>query len=875
MRSSCNLVSVLLLASSATIYTTTTLAAAHADVAATLTPPATPLIACDPYFSVWSPGPKLAQVNTTHWTGRPQTLTSLVQIDGTTYRLIGTEPRTAPELPQTSLRVDPTQTIYEFAGAGIELTLKFTTPALPDDIDLLSRPITYLTYTVQATDGKQHDVQVYFDASGELAVNEPLQTVQWADESTDELVTLKIGSVAQNVLGQSGDDLRIDWGYLYVAAPSDSVAFREIGRPHGDQGVRGRFVGGLDKDATVLDDESAPAGEVVAGIALKPREVGAEGVSQWLVVAYDDLYSIEYMRKPLRPYWRRNGLDAAGLLNEAVRDYPTLIDRCEKFNDELLADLRAAGGEEYALLAALAYRQCFAAGKFVADGNGQPIHFCKENHSNGCIGTADVFYPMSPQFLLFGPSLAKSFLVPHMEYAASSRWKFRFAPHSLGIYPKANGQLYGGGEWSEEYQMPVEECGNLMILMAAVARLEGHTQFADQYWPQLTQWAEYLKEKGFDPDNQLCTDDFAGHLTHNVNLSAKAICGLASYARLCDMRGDQARADEYSAIAKQFVTQWIDAADDGDHFRLTFDGANTWSQKYNLVWDQVLGLGLFPDDVRRKEMDYYMKIQNAYGLPLDSRNVYTKLDWVLWSATLTNDARDFRSLVSPVVRFLNETPDLVPMTDLYRTHDATRVGFTARPVVGGVFLRMLYDDVLWRKWASRDKTKAGDYAPMPKPPRITPIVPTADTKPSDWRYTFDEPAGDWRMPDFDDSPWRVGKSGFGTPNVPNAAVGSEWKTPDIWLRRTFDMLKLDGRPFLYLHHDEDAQIYLNGILVAEPTGYDTAYNVAWIRDEALATLKPTGNVLAIHCRQTRGGQYIDAGIVAVEEDDASRLQEDR
>ena len=265
------------------------------------------------------------------------------------------------------------------------------------------------------------------------------------------------------------------------------------------------------------------------------------------MLAYDDLYSIQYMKKNLRPYWRRNGWEAADLLKAAAKDYPLLKQRCETFDAELMADLAQAGGEKYARLCALAYRQCFAAGKFVADENGRPFQFCKENHSNGCISTSDVFYPMSPQFLLFGPALAKSFIVPFMNYAASERWNFPFAPHDLGTYPHANGQAYGGGERKEKNQMPVEESGNLLILMGAVAQMEGNANFASLYWPQLEKWADYLKTRGFDPENQLCTDDFAGHLAHNVNLSAKAICGLGSFAKLCAMRGDQAKADEYFA----------------------------------------------------------------------------------------------------------------------------------------------------------------------------------------------------------------------------------------------------------------------------------------------------------------------------------------
>jgi hypothetical protein len=856
-----------------------------------LRPPAVPLVAHDPYFSIWSPADKLTDADTVHWTGKPHRLTSLVRVDGKAFRVMGKSPASVPALPQTNLEVLPTRSIYTFEGEGVRLTLTFMTPALPDDLDALSRPVTYVTYEFKAADRDTHNVDFYTDATAELAINTANQEVICSAESADEIFAAKIGSKDQPMLSKKGDDLRIDWGYLYLAATKAWIETRWVS----DRGqLQQAYVRAAFNKSGFIPSSPAIGDSTAAAFAFRCGEVTSQPISRWLMLAYDDEYSIQYMKKNLRPYWRRNGDDAAALLKKAAADYESLKERCEKFDAELMADLRRAGGAKYARLAALAYRQCFAAGKFVADANGKPISFCKENHSNGCIGTSDVFYPMAPQFLLFGPTLAKSFLVPFMNYAASERWKFPFAPHDLGTYPHANGQVYGGGERSEENQMPVEESGNLLILMAAIAEMEGHADFAGLWWKQLEQWAEYLKAKGFDPENQLCTDDFAGHLAHNVNLSVKAIVGLGSFAKLCDLRGEKAKGAEYWKLAREFAQRWVKEADDGDHYRLAFDKAGTWSQKYNLMWDRILGLNLFPAEVVRKEMDFYLKTQNKYGLPLDNRSKYTKLDWITWTATLTQNRTDFEAMINPVYDFLNATPDRSPMTDWYWTHDAKKRGFTARPVVGGVFAQMLYDKAVWMKWASRDKTKASGWSPMPKPPQVTSVVPAADQQAAIWRYTTTKPAEDWMMPGYNDSPitgsagitaggsasaeknagkdagvpgvWKEGRSGFGTRGTPGAVVGTVWNTPDIWLRREVEVPadKL-GDVALWLHHDEDVEVYVNGAEVLTASGWTTAYDAFPIGSAQRVALKPGKNLIAVHCRQTGGGQYIDLGFVEIKE----------
>lgn len=678
----------------------------NAQTPAPMRPPAVPLITHDPYFSVWSMNDTLTAEPTKHWTGSEQPLTGLIRIDDVTLRFMGTSPRWATPviqpMKQTGFKLTPTRTVYNFEANGVHLDLTFMTPALPQDLNVLSRPLTYVIWDVRAMDGREHNVRLYLDATSHLVVNRVEERAMWSRHKLGEMEVARLGSTEQKVLQKSGDDLRIDWGYLYFAVPPQGSRVTTLGATTAQRGL---YANSLNlPESRDLENPPPSTSRFIPLIAvtLDLETVGAANVSRYAMLAYDDIYSIEYFNRRLRPYWRRdNKTGAEELLKMGARDFSSLKDRCEKFDAELTADLIKAGGEKYAALSIAAYRQTLAAHKLVADFDGTPLYFSKENFSNGCIATVDVTYPSAPFYLLLNPQLMKAMLQPIMDYAKSPRWRFPFAPHDLGTYPLANGQVYGGGEETEDRQMPVEESGNMLILLAALAEAEGNADFSKPYMPLLKKWAAYLKDKGLDPDNQLCTDDFAGHLAHNTNLSIKAIVALASYARLAEKLGQKEEAASYHALAKEMAAQWVKMAEDGDHYRLAFDKPGTWSQKYNLVWDKLLGLKLFANDVARKEIAYYKRMQNAFGLPLDNRSTYTKLDWILWTATLADNQSDFAALTDPAYKFAQETPTRVPLSDWYWTQDGKQRGFQARSVVGGIYIKLLADSALWQKWRTR------------------------------------------------------------------------------------------------------------------------------------------------------------------------------
>lgn len=389
-----------------------------------------------------------------------------------------------------------------------------------------------------------------------------------------------MGKANQHPLGQSGDNITIDWGFVYLAAQ--------------------------DKDTlTEYDSEQKK---------LRAKAyLGKEKTSAALILSYDDLLSIFYFGHWQKAYWTSEYNTILDAIGASFADKKDVLKQAGALDAEIETKAMQIGGESYALLCSISYRHAIAAHKLITDENGDIIFLSKENDSNGCIGTVDISYPSVPLFLLYNTDYVKGMLRPVFRFADCPVWEYDFAPHDVGRYPYAAGQVYGLNKKHERkefrhengcifpfyYQFPagsdvyewknqmlVEECGNMLIMTAVVCQLDHSPAFAKPYYEVLKQWTEYLLTYGADPGEQLCTDDFAGHLSHNVNLSAKAIMGVEAFSRLGKQMGKKEEAARYHAKAEEMAKDWEKRAFADDHYRLTFENQDSWSLKYNLIWDK-------------------------------------------------------------------------------------------------------------------------------------------------------------------------------------------------------------------------------------------------------------------------------------------------
>lgn len=615
--------------------------------------PSIPLITVDPYFSVWS-RTDLCKDYPVHWTGSRNAVRGTVTVDGESLMFWGKSKE--PKLPQVSVDADAMSTTVVFENEKIRLTAFFLSPMLVDDLYLASRPVSYIKFKYDNLDGTDHDVSVKLSFSEEFVLNKAGEGRAWSkNEKIDGLTCIRMGNGKQDILWRNGDNIRIDWGYFYLAALGEAETGNEV-----------------------YDDIYSVYAE---------KKLDKEAL---FIVAYDDIKSIMYFNEPLEAYWKKDGKCILCAIKEAAGEFDALKKRAKDFSDKLYDEAVAKGGEKYAELLLLSYRQIMAAHKLVVDKEGKNLYISKECFSNGCAATVDVTYPSAPMFLKYNTELLKGMLRPVFRFAGSDKWQFDFAPHDVGKYPLLNGQVYCAGKL--EGQMPVEESGNIIILIAAICEADGNTEFAEEYLDYLDKWNRYLVEFGEDPSNQLCTDDFAGHLAHNCNLSIKAIMGITGYAKILTRLGRKDEAAKFTEIAKKYADSFISRAANSDgSFRLAYDRPETFSLKYNAVWDKLWNTNLFPENFYKGEVERYKKELLPYGVPLDSREKYTKSDWTLWAACLSDSRADFELLVDRMWNAFNTMRTRVPMTDWYYADTSEMRGFQHRTVQGGLFLKLMFD----------------------------------------------------------------------------------------------------------------------------------------------------------------------------------------
>ena len=613
--------------------------------------PAIPMITIDPYFSVWSYD-SIHEVVPFHWTAKPNTILGTVNIDGTDHRFWGVSED--PALEQTGLEIDALSTTVTFQNDAIRLTAVFTSPLLIEDLYYASRPVSYLSLRYESLDGQQHSVSARITASEELVLNEKGQSpVEVSSVHIPGGCGIRMGNQEQAVLNRPGDNIRIDWGYLYLCAKwGGSVGTAKLG----------------DLNAICVETSLSP--------------------SALFAFAYDDIHSISYFGDNLNAYWKKDGKNIVSAISEALQEYDTLKAKCDEFSARLYQEALEKGNENYAELVTLAYRQVMAAHKLVVDTQGNNLYISKECFSNGCAATVDVAYPSAPLYLRYNPELLKAMLRPIYHYANSDAWEYDFAPHDVGKYPILSGQAYFKN--ARERQMPIEECGNMLILMSAICDAEDSGDFALPQLDLLDTWVKYLIEYGEDPGNQFCTDDFAGHMAHNCNLSIKAIMGIAGYSRILSRLGKTEEAKKMLGTAQSYAASFLRRAANSDgSYRLAFDLENSFSLKYNAVWDKLWDTGLFPESFYAGEMRCYRQKALPCGVPLDNRETYTKSDWLHWVACM-GSKDDFEFITQGLWNAFQITDRRVPMIDWYRAEDGRFMMFQNRTVQGGLFMRYLF-----------------------------------------------------------------------------------------------------------------------------------------------------------------------------------------
>jgi len=667
------------------------------------TPSATPLVMLSPEVSVWSFTDSASASDTNHWSGIGMSMTGALRIDGKAYAFLGNASHFGgASMTQLNKVVMPTSTTYQFSAQGVVLSVSFSSAVddLSSEADL-ARPYAYVTVSVNNTDATPHQVQLYFDIGADWTLDQhvdPKQNVQWTDltpQDAGNWVAHSMRNYDTIPFSVKGDYVKINWGLALMAAKPDARLTHSLA---GSDAMRAGFAQGKALPPVDTDGVREWSNNPVASAfqyefgSLAP----AQATGAFFLLGFDDLFSMNYFGEWQKPLWRHTfNDDVHAMILDGLSAFETLLPRLMAFDTKMFNELVAAGGDTYAALTSLVYRQVTAGIKAVWSERTQEARFyMKEISSDGDVSTVDVIYPASPFFLAFGPEVLRKMMLPLLDYGLNRtdiKYNLPWAPHHLGFWPVCD--ITPG----QQEQMPMEESANLLLMLAAIAQQQQNSvAWLEPYWPALQTWADYLVAALPDPGNQLCTDDFEGPSPHNVNLALKGVVGLGAWSLLLQYKGDSEGAKQALSAADGFAAQWLRMAADSTgaskHTRLQYDLPGTWSQKYNMLFHSVLDLDIFDPSVMAQEVAFYKTVLAPWGLPLDSRGPLSKTDWSAWIAALSGDSEQaFQQQIWGFEwKFITTGPSKgVPFSDWYSTADGSVLGFRARPVQGGLFAKYL------------------------------------------------------------------------------------------------------------------------------------------------------------------------------------------
>ena len=658
--------------------------------------PAYPLWLIDPMFSVWSKSNTLNGGDTVFWAGQSHRAYGFIRYDGETYCFMGRRDD-ARTLEQTDVTVSAFATEYVFRADKFTFTVRFLSPLPPDDLRLLSCPVCFTDYEIVPNGKLPADFSVAIALDEDFCYNEQRARVVGGVLPLEGCEAAFFTRYRNMVLSDTSDTVAPDWGSTYLCG-EESFFVTET--------ALSRYLAEGKAEYIRRDNERSCI------LALNRTQKGS------FTVAFDDFVSVFYFGEWLKGYYFEDGDTIVDAILWARSKHDAIAAQCETFDRTLRSDCDRVG-KGYYTLACAALRQSVAAHKLVKNKKGKLLFLSKECDSNGCIGTVDVSYPSIPLYLLYNPELVVAMMNGICDFARKPVWTYDFAPHDVGTYPWCCGQSYSVGKQDDKYscgmnrpgdvpntkqmlylrpaasnvyspveQMPVEECGNMLIMTAAALTAGADIRFAEENFDLLRVWVTYLERYGLQPDNQLCTDDFAGHLSNNINLAIKALVGIESFSIVAGRLQRMALAAEYRKKAEAFATALKRLAGDGI-WPLAYGKEGTYSLKYNILFDKLFGFELVGQDVCERETAYYLTKNNRYGVPLDTRESYTKSDWILWTAALTDDPQKAEALYAPILLYLAESPSRVPFGDWYGTEKGEIMHFMNRSVQGGIFAPLL------------------------------------------------------------------------------------------------------------------------------------------------------------------------------------------